>query len=76
MTTTPIPPEQEEEARRQAGSPISDAALIVADGVDAAATAPVDALADAAAGVLGATADAARVSIEAIGNLFGAIGDL
>lgn len=83
MTPTPPPaltPEQQEEARRQAeahgAAPLGDALEATAHAADLATDGTIGAVVDAAGSVLGATVDVARAGIEAIGGLFGALGDL
>lgn len=87
MTTTPIPPEQQEEARRQAeaqasaslgdiAQSVADTAILADQAADLVTQGSLGAIADAAGSVLGATVDVAKAGIEAVGGLFGAIGDL
>ncbi len=80
----PIPspdldPQQEEDRRQadtHAGGVILDVLQVAGDGASVVLNGTVGAVVDGAGAVLGATVDVAKASIETVGSLFGALGDL
>ncbi len=79
----PIPSpdlDPQDEGRRQADTHpvgvILDVLQVAGDGAHGVLNGTVGAVVDGAGAVLGATVDVAKASIETVGGLFGAIGDL